>query len=353
MAVGRSDVADDPVGFDVPDPDEFRPTGVFCNRHLQSVLASLRIRSAMVRRRAAPLLQSSVDMVLECGDGVRLAGAHSAAPGEQRPLVVLIHGWEGSADSLYLVSLGARLFAAGYDIFRLNLRDHGNTHHLNRELFHSCRLSDATGALRALARRFPGRPLMLAGYSLGGNFALRVGLNAPAEGVDLNAVLAVSPVLDPRRTLAALESGWPIYRYYFMRKWRRSLLRKAELFPDAYDFSDIHELESLTAMTAFFVERYTGYPSLEEYFLGYALIGDRLRGLSVPSLLIAAEDDPIIPAADLDSLDRGSALRVLRSRHGGHCGFFDGWRLSSWVEDRAVDLFDSRKAALAGQGGNA
>jgi predicted alpha/beta-fold hydrolase len=194
---------------------------------------------------------------------------------------------------------------------------------------------------------------MLAGYSLGGNFALRVGLNAPAVGVELHAVLAVSPVLDPRRTLAALESGWPIYRYYFMRKWRRSLLRKAELFPDVYDFSDIRKLESLTAMTAFFVERYTGYPSLEEYFLGYALIGDRLRGLSVPSLLIAAEDDPIIPAADLDSLDRGSALRVLRSRHGGHCGFFDGWRLSSWVEDRAVDLFDSRKAALAGQGGNA
>jgi predicted alpha/beta-fold hydrolase len=119
MAVGRSDVADDPVGFDVPDPDEFRPTGVFCNRHLQSVLASLRIRSALVRRRAAPLLESSIDMVLECGDGVRLAGAYSAGPGEQRPLVVLIHGWEGSADSLYLVSLGARLFAAGYDIFRL------------------------------------------------------------------------------------------------------------------------------------------------------------------------------------------------------------------------------------------
>ena len=342
MAVEMAGVLDETAAF--------RPPGVLRNAHVQSVLASLRIRAAAVRRRAEPMLAAAVEHVLDCGDGVRLAGAYSAGPGGGRPLAVLIHGWEGSSDSLYLVSLGARLFAAGYDVFRLNLRDHGNTQHLNQELFHSCRLSDATGALRAIAHLLPDRPLMLAGFSLGGNFALRVALRAPAEGIDLSSVLAVSPVLDPRRTLAALESGWPVYRHYFMRKWRRSLLRKAELFPDAYDFSAIRGLASLTAMTAFFVERYTGYPSLEEYFLGYALVGDRLRGLSVPSLLIAAEDDPIIPAADLDNLESNSALRVLRLRHGGHCGFFAGWGLSSWVENQAVQLFDSHRTGHGGHG---
>ncbi len=345
-----SGVLDDSAAFRVPEPDEFRPPRILRNPHLQSVLASAGIRAAAVRRRAEPMLAAAVDHVLDCGDGVRLAGTFSAGPGGGRPLVVLIHGWEGSADSLYLVSLGARLFASGYDIFRLNLRDHGNTQHLNRELFHSCRLSDATGALRAIARRFPGRPLMLAGFSLGGNFALRVAERAPAEGIGLNSVLAVSPVLDPRRTLVALDSGWPLYRHYFMRKWRRSLLRKAELFPDVYDFSAIRGFDNLTAMTAFFVERYTGYPSVEEYFLGYALIGNRLRDLDVPSLLIAAEDDPIIPAADLDDVDHGGALRVLRLRHGGHCGFFDGWGLSSWVEDQAVHLFNCHRAGHSGHG---
>ena len=69
---------------------------------------------------------------------------------------MLLHGWEGSADSTYLLSLAQSLFAAGFEVVRLNLRDHGATHHLNRELFHSCRLPEVVGAVRALARKFPG-----------------------------------------------------------------------------------------------------------------------------------------------------------------------------------------------------
>ena len=69
----------------------------------------------------------------------------------------------------------------GFEVVRLNLRDHGATHHLNRELFHSCRLPEVVGAVRALALRFPGMPLVLAGFSLGGNFMLRVAAHREAR----------------------------------------------------------------------------------------------------------------------------------------------------------------------------
>ena len=92
--------------------------------------------------------------------------------------VVLLHGWEGSAESLYVLSLAQQLYRRGFEVVRLNLRDHGETHHLNRELFHSCRLPEVVGAVRSAAAALPRPALQLVGFSLGGNFMLRVAAQA-------------------------------------------------------------------------------------------------------------------------------------------------------------------------------
>ena len=102
------------------------------------------------------MLATSRELLLDCGDGVRLQAFHSTPiAGRSRTMAVLLHGWEGSAQSLYVLSLAQTLHAAGFDVVRLNLRDHGDTHHLNRELFHSCRLPEVVGAVRRLQWLFP------------------------------------------------------------------------------------------------------------------------------------------------------------------------------------------------------
>ncbi len=103
------------------------------------------------RFRAAPveaLRQPAEVWTLDGGDGIRLQGLYSRQPGDSKGLVVLLHGWEGSVNSNYVLANGARLFDAGFDVFRLNFRDHGDTHHLNHEIFHSCRLDEVVHALR-------------------------------------------------------------------------------------------------------------------------------------------------------------------------------------------------------------
>lgn len=281
------------------------------------------------------MLAVAAEHVLDCGDGVRLMGVHSAQGDRPRPLVVLLHGWEGSAESSYLLSLGAHLFACGYDLFRLNFRDHGPTHHLNRGLFHSCRIAEVVGAVRAVQERFAPPALAVAGFSLGGNFALRVAVRAPAAGIDLRCAVGVSPVLHPRSTLAALGGGWFGYEQYFVRKWKRSLRLKQRHFPDDYDLQDILALDNLRDMTDMLVRRYTEYPDLDRYFAGYAILDDVLAGLEVPSEIVLAEDDPIIPAADRHALPRTPQLRVTAVPHGGHCGFLERLDGESWA-DRAV-----------------
>ena len=129
-------------------------------------------------RRAQPLLAAQREVLLDCGDGVRLQSFVSSPAHSTGLPVVLIHGWEGSAESLYVLSLAQRLFEQGFDVVRLNLRDHGDTHQLNRDLFHSCRLPEVVGAVHSLQQLFPHRPLQLVGFSLGGNFMLRVAAQA-------------------------------------------------------------------------------------------------------------------------------------------------------------------------------
>jgi hypothetical protein len=250
--------------------------------------------------------------------------------------VVLLHGWEGSADSLYLLSLAQLLFAEGFEVVRLNLRDHGETHHLNRELFHSCRLPEVVGAVRALQRKFAGRPLKLVGFSLGGNFMLRVAAQAREAELDLERVIAVSPVLDPHQTLTALERALPLYELYFVRKWRRSLRKKEAAWPDIYDLREMERLQGLRRMTREMVRRYTEFPTLDDYLNGYALTGARLASLAVPSSILTSVDDPIIRVDGLERLARPPALSITVTRYGGHCGFFERLTAPNWLERRVL-----------------
>jgi len=324
----------------------FSPGPVFRNAHVQTILASIKLRRPWVRKRAAAMLAASRPELLDCGEGVRLGGFYSENPSPNGDLAVLIHGWEGSAGSTYLMSAAAFLFDRGLNVFRLNLRDHGDTHHLNPGLFHSCRVDEVAGAVGTLARRHRPRRLFLVGFSLGGSFALRTALRAPGRGIALSRVVAISPVLDPHHTMEALERhGFGIYQRYFMKKWRRSLRAKHRCFPRRYDIRDIDDYPTLREMTAHLIPRFSEFPDIDTYLSGYRIIGPALDGLAVPCHIIASRDDPVNPAADLDRLSDSPFISRTIAPFGGHCGFFNGFRI--WAEEETARILihpDGRSA---------
>jgi len=318
---------------------DFDPPRWLANRHVQSVFPSLPLRRPAVAWRCRTLLEASQQLVLDCGEGDRLLAyvATRASLGVRKAsrLAVLLHGWEGSSDSLYVLSLGQFLFDRGFDVLRLNLRDHGDSHHLNPGIFHSCRIREVVGAVQRIQALNPGQGLNLAGFSLGGNFLLRVAARAREAGIELEGVVAVCPVLDPERTLERLERGPALYRWYFVRKWHRSLAKKQAAWPQLYDLSAAQALDNLTDMTDHLVRKYGGYSSLQEYLHGYAIVGEALGSIVHRTRIIMAADDPIIPAEDLARIARPAALAVTRTTLGGHCGFYDARRGGTWIE-RAV-----------------
>jgi predicted alpha/beta-fold hydrolase len=317
---------------------EFRPPAWLANRHIQSVLPSLPFRRGLVERRAAGVIAASREVLLDCGEGVRLMGklAEPRDAATPRRLAVLMHGWEGSSESLYVLSLGQLLFDRGFAVLRLNLRDHGGTHALNRELFHSCRLPEVVGSIARVQALHPQHRLYLAGFSLGGNFCLRVGAKAREAGIRIERIVAVCPVLDPAVTLDALETGPVLYHRYFMHKWRRSLALKQEAWPGHYDFGAMIGDDSLRSMTERMVLKYTDYPDLATYLRGYAITEGVLETLDAPARIILSGDDPMILARDLDRLARPKSLELTVTARGGHCGFMDALGGPSWADRQIV-----------------
>ncbi len=325
--------------------EEFRPPWWLRGGHRQSILVGMPWRRSSIERRTLTVRASAREWLIDCGDGVRLQAWHSSPAARGRALgarlAVLMHGWEGSAESLYLLSAAQTLFDAGFEVIRLNFRDHGETHHLNADLFHSCRLQEVVAAVRQIQSAMPDKPLHLVGFSLGGNFALRVAASVDQSGLRVARTFAVSPLLDPQRTLLELEKGSPLYHKYFVLKWGRSLLKKQAAWPDQYQFGPVMRSGNLRKMTGELVRQHTEFPDLDSYLAGYALTGQRLARLSTPATILTAKDDPIVAASDLNKLAYAGCLRVRLTDTGGHCGYLTSLTGPSWADRLLLEEFST------------
>jgi len=320
----------------------FKPTGLLTNKHIQSILASSKARKWFLRRQSSSLREHQRSLLLECGDGVRLHALHSPQPrSSSNPdlaknnskLVILIHGWEGSAESTYLLSTASSLFNKGYSILRLHLRDHGPSANLNEDLFHAARLDEIAGAIRNIKTRLPYQTYSLVGFSLGGNIALRISQRSEQERLQLSSVTAISPVISPSDTMDALNSGLAIYRLYFTKKWKRALRAKQRYFPEKYDLSELISKQNLGDMTDQLVENHTPYPSVAEYFSQYTLQPSGFTELNTNTYIIMAKDDPVIPKAGFSGFENSEKLKVYSYANGGHCGFIKNWKLDCWLDE--------------------
>jgi predicted alpha/beta-fold hydrolase len=323
---------------------DFRPPWPLRSGHIQTMLSSSGVRRILLPRAAKTVLQGAEAVVVDGGGGVRLTGAYTAQRTRAQPrgLAVLFHGWEGSVDSTYVLQTGSRLLADGWDIFRLNFRDHGDSYGLNEALFHSCRLDEVVHALGDIAERWPARPMALAGFSLGGNFALRAAMQTSLVGVPLSYVLAVCPIIDPGEGLFSLEESAPwFYQAYFMRKWRHSLLAKQKAFPQ-HQYFEMSELKQhLRGLTESLVLRHTDFKSLQQYLDGYSVAGDIMQALQIPATILTAKDDPVIPVSGFEKLELPANVELDIAPYGGHCGFIRGWGMTSYTDDYIATRFNA------------
>ncbi|PYR19173.1 MAG: alpha/beta hydrolase [Acidobacteria bacterium] len=258
--------------------------------------------------------------------------------------LVALHGLNGSSEAHYMRGLAAKGFARGMNVVRLNQRNCGDTEHLAEGLFHSGLTADAAHVVHELTH-IDGLPAIgVAGYSLGGNLALKLageyGAFAPKTVL---GVAAVSPIIEISECTRALERpGNALYQWNFVRDLKRRMRRKERFHSGRFDLTKLNAVRTVREFDETYTAPYFGFRNAEDYYhrASSMRVIDRIR---VPALIITAEDDPFVPSRPFhDPKVTGNPHIDLRvSPHGGHCGFVgarsgedDGY----WAENRIVEF---------------
>jgi predicted alpha/beta-fold hydrolase len=271
-----------------------------------------------------------------------LAHCHWQPRPSEHPTILALHGLNGSSDSHYMKGIAAKAFARGMNVVRLNQRNCGNTEHLAPGLFHSGLTEDARHVIDELARVDRLSAITVAGYSLGGNLALKLagefGDNPPAA---LTGVAAVSPIIEIGDCVNALERrSNVVYEWNFVRELKKRMVRKERFWPGLFDLSKLKDIRTVRQFDDEYTAPHFGFLDAEDYYYRCSAlrIADRIR---VPALIISAEDDPFVPSAPFRNpvLTSNPAVLVHVTEHGGHCGFvaaattdYDGY----WAERQIV-----------------
>ncbi len=260
------------------------------------------------------------------------------------PTLIALHGLNGSSDAHYMRGLAAKAFARGMNVVRLNQRNCGGTEHLAAGLFHSGLTTDAARVIHELTTvdRLP--MIAVAGYSLGGNLALKLageyGAYPPRA---LAAVAAVSPIIEIEECTRALERPENfLYEWNFVRDLKRRMRVKHRLQPDVYHLTPLRSIRTVRGFDEQVTAPHFGFRNASDYYYRASAMRviDRIR---IPALIITAEDDPFVPAAPFrdPKVANNPWIELHLLPHGGHCGFVgersagdDGY----WAEQAIVEF---------------
>lgn len=329
-------------------PPAFVPRRGLGNGHLMTVFA-------WASRRRFDALPAPEPRLIRVSDDTQvLAHCHWQPHRETCPTVLVLHGLEGSSSVHYMRGVAAKAWAAGWNAVLLNQRNCGGTEHLTPHLYHSGLTDDPRAVIRALVARDGLREIGVVGYSLGGNLTAKLAAElADHPDLPVRGAVAICPTIDLDRCVRAIERrSNTVYHLNFVRNLRARMRRKAAAWPGLYDLTPLDRIWSIRAFDDAYTAPHHGFGDAANYYrIASALrIADRVR---VPLLIIAANDDPFVPASQFqsDAIGDNPHIRVALTGHGGHCAFVaeagadDGY----WAETQAM-AFLSTVMPAAGRG---
>jgi predicted alpha/beta-fold hydrolase len=324
----------------------FRPAFWLRNAHLQTLVAARRRRHWNYGWRARERIE------IEIGAAGRLVAEASWQPGPRgcSPALILLHGLEGSARSHYLVGMSRKAFARGFHTVRVNLRNCGETEHLTTTLYCAALSEDIPRIVEHLRGACGVGEVHGAGVSLGANILLKFLGEREEAGRDfLSGLAVVSPPLDlalGARTLLK-RSNW-IYQKHFVRSLFERMRRKAEHFPGIVDLRRVARIKTVYEFDDVVTAPHFGYASADDYYCK-ASCGPLLSRIRVPTLMVQAKDDPLIPFESFRSagIESNPFLELLATERGGHAAFLAARPASPddldeyWAEARVVQFLSA------------
>ena len=304
--------------------------------------------------RAAPSEMLSTERI-ETPDGDFLDMDWMPETDPTAPLVLLLHGLEGHTRRGYMVQTCLALADLGLRAVGLNFR--GCSGEVNRtpRFYHSGETEDIGFVCSLLRERFPTRPLMVIGFSLGGNVLLKyLGEQGTKNAAGISAAVAISVPYDLSAGADALERRGltKVYAGYFLRSLLTKVRGKKEILASILDLEAVRASATLRDFDDTATAKLHGFANADDYYRKCS--SNRfLRSVHVPTLLLHSLDDPFLPASalPLSAIEANRFLTLVLTEGGGHVGFFEGgapWNPTFWMEEQSASfLAHHRRVASA------
>ncbi len=282
--------------------------------------------------------------------GVQIRVESQVPQGEAVAQLILVHGLEGSSAAGYARSLAQAALEAGCAVHRFNMRSCGGTEHLSgKTLYHSGQTSDLLAVIRQLPRSVP---LFLVGFSLGGNVVLKLaGELGESASALIAGVLAISTPIDLAACVRRLDRPSNIlYARRFVSRLKDRVRAKERLTPGLFDLSSLPQVRNIYSFDDRFTAQAFGFGSADNYYATQSA-NQFLERIRVPTLLVQAKDDPLIPFAVYDhpAIAANPYLRLLAVEHGGHLGFIAKTKPRFWLDQVLVHwVLEVRNNVAAG-----
>lgn len=278
---------------------------------------------------------------------------HAQRPaGEPKGEVILIHGLEGSSESGYARSMVAAALERGWATHRFNMRGCGGTEHLSLMSYHAGQTSDLLAVVRE-RREASARPVFVVGYSLGGNVALKLAgeLGEDARGL-LAGVCSVSAPIDLAVCAEAIGRRQNfIYQNRFLDRLKARIRCKNQLSPDVYTLEHLPKVRSIADFDDYYTARLFGFGTAANYFKTQSS-NQYLERIRIPTLLIQAKDDPLIPfhIYDHPAFAQNPMLKLIAVEHGGHLGFLARRNPRFWLDGMLLDWMEGQSGNIGAAG---
>ena len=266
-------------------------------------------------------------------------------PGKRKnaPVLVIVHGLEGSSDSNYMHGIAEKAFHRGFHAVRLNQRNCGGTEALTPTLYNSGMSGDYRSVLEELSNGDGFEQIFFAGYSMGGNLVTKMaGEFGAAAPKALRGVCVVCPALDLSACADALErTDNYFYQRHFVTNLMARFARKQKMFPERYKLDGLGPVRTVRQFDDVITAPYFGYRDAQDYYdhVGAKRVAAQVQ---VPLLMITAQDDPFVPYAAFlaAKIAENPAIRFVAPQHGGHCGFISKHAGAErfWAEQRIVEF---------------
>ena len=327
---------------------EFRPARWLRNRHAQTIYPALPWSGAPQFRYRRDHLE------LPDGDMTTVDWAETPAnPGPEAPLLTVLHGLEGSANSTYARLLVKSATDRGWQAAVLHFRDCGDYRNRLPRRYHAGETGDIRYFLESLKSAGHTGPMVAAGFSLGGNVLLKY-LGENGQNTPLSAAVGVCVPLNLHDSANALTNGFSkIYQHYLLKKMKNAIRRKFDRHTAAFDWDRAMNAGNFADFDDAVTAPLHGFSGKDEYY-------DRcssqafLRQIERPTLIINALDDPFMsPNAVPGPSSLSDTVQLEISANGGHVGFIDGgppWRPTYYLPDRILGFLEQHTAAETAPG---